>query len=195
MVVKVKIARSTGRHPLAITALLIVGSAIALCAIIGFSIFGYYYFAYRSVVDQRLSQPVFEDTAKIYAAPREVRPGQKISVQLIADELRQAGYTTDGAAQPSPLGTYSQGVQKITVRPGPQSYHAPDPAVIHVSAGVVDSVTDAKGQPLASYELEPLLITGLSSERGPHQAPAAHLQRNSAQPRPCGRGYRGPPVL
>ena len=163
MVVKVKIARSTGRHPLAMTTLLIIGSAIALCAIVGFSIFGYYYFAYRSVVDQRLSQPVFEDTAKIYAAPREVRPGQKISVQLIANELRQAGYTTDGAAQPSPLGTYSQGVQQITVRPGPQSYHAPDPAVIHVSGGVVDSVTDAKGQPLASYELEPLLITGLSS--------------------------------
>lgn len=163
MVVKVKIARSTGRHPLAITTLLVIGSAIALCAIVGFSIFGYYYFAYRSVVDQRLSQPVFEDTAKIYAAPREVRPGQKISVQLIANELRQAGYTTDGAAQPSPLGTYSQGVQQITVRPGPQSYHAPDPAVIHVSGGVVDSVTDAKGQPLASYELEPLLITGLSS--------------------------------
>lgn len=163
MVVKVKIARPTGRHSLAMIALLILGSAIALCAIVGFSIFGYYYYAYRSVVDQRLSQPVFEDTAKIYAAPREVRPGQKLSIKLIANELREAGYTTDGATQPSPLGTYSLGSQEITVRPGPQSYHAPDPAVIHVSGGVVDSVVDAKGQPLSSYELEPLLITGLSS--------------------------------
>jgi penicillin-binding protein 1B len=50
------------------------------------------------------------------------------------------------------------------VRPGPQSYHAPDSATIHVSGGVVDKITDASGQPLTSYELEPLLITGLSED-------------------------------
>lgn len=165
MVVKIKFARPTGKskHRIATLALLVVCSAVALCAIVGFSIFGYYYFAYRSIVDQRLSQPIFADTAKIYAAPREVRPGQKLSIQLIANELREAGYTTDGASQPSPLGTYSEGVQQITVRPGAESYHAPDPAVIRVSGGVVDSIVDAKGQPLSSYELEPLLITGLSA--------------------------------
>lgn len=163
MVVKIKFARPTARHRAARLVLLGAALTVVLCAIVGFSIFGYYYFAYRSIVDERLSQPLFADTAKIYAAAREVRPGQKLTVQLIANELRQAGYTGDGAAQPSPLGTYSQGVQQITVRPGPQSYHAPDAAVIHVSGGVVDSIVDAKGQPLASYELEPLLITGLSA--------------------------------
>ncbi len=163
MAVKIKFARPAAKHRFLRLLLLGAGLAAALCAIVGISIFAYYYVSYQSVVDQRLKQPLFEDTAKIYAAPREVRPGQKISVQLIANELREAGYTTDGAAQPSPLGTYSQGVQQITVRPGPQSYHAPDPAVIHVSNGVVDSITDAHGQPLASYELEPLLITGLSA--------------------------------
>jgi penicillin-binding protein 1B len=164
MVVKIKFARPTERrHSVVRTALFVLGSAIVLCALVGFSIFAYYYFSYRSVVDQRLSQPIFADTAQIYAAPREVRPGQKLSVKLIANELREAGYTTEGASRPSPLGTYSEGVQQITVRPGPQSYHAPDPAVIRISGGVVDSITDSKGQPLASYELEPLLITGLSS--------------------------------
>ena len=163
MAVKIKIARPTVKYRVATLALLVAGAVVALCAIVGFSIFGYYYFAYRGIVDQRLSQPIFADTAKIYAAPREVRPGQKLSIQLIANELREAGYTTDGAAQASPLGTYSEGVQEITVRPGAQSYHAPDPAVIHVSGGMVDSIVDAKGQPLSSYELEPLLITGLSS--------------------------------
>ncbi len=83
--------------------------------------------------------------------------------------------------QPSPLGTYSEGAQSITVHPGPQSYHAPDSATIHVSGGVVDSITDDHGQPLSSYELEPLLITGLSDERQPHQAPPGHLRRDSAR--------------
>jgi penicillin-binding protein 1B len=50
------------------------------------------------------------------------------------------------------------------VHPGTQSYHAQDGAVIRVGAGVVDSITDDHGQALSSYELEPLLITGLSDD-------------------------------
>ncbi len=50
------------------------------------------------------------------------------------------------------------------MHPGPQSYHAQDTATIHVSGGVVESITDDHGEALASYELEPLLITGLSED-------------------------------
>ena len=163
MAVKIKFARPTGQHSALKVALLAVACAFALCVLAGASVFTYYYFAYKGVVDRRLSQPLFADTAKIYAAPREVRPGQKLPIQLIVNELNRAGYTTAGAAQPSPLGTYSLLGQSITVSPGPQSYHAPDPATIHFSGGVVDSIIDAKGQQLSSYELEPLLITGLSA--------------------------------
>jgi penicillin-binding protein 1B len=162
MALKIRFARPAGQSSVGMLLLLIAGSAAALCALVGLVVFGYYYFAYRSIVDARLKQPLFADTAQIYAAPREVRPGQKLPVSLIANELRAAGYTGDGASQDSPLGTFSEGVQQITVRPGPQSYHAPDSATIHVSGGVVSSITDGHGQPLSSYELEPLLITGLS---------------------------------
>jgi penicillin-binding protein 1B len=137
-------------------------AAFACVVLVGASVFAYFYHKYQGIVDERLKQPIFASTAQIYASPREVRPGQKLSIHWIANELHEAGYTGDGATQPSPLGTYSQGVQQITVQPGPQSYHAPDSATIHVSNGVVDSITDAHGQPLSSYELEPLLITGLS---------------------------------
>jgi penicillin-binding protein 1B len=137
---------------------------VAAVALVCFSIFGYFYFKYQHVVDQRLKQPIFANTAKIFAAPREARPGQKLSIRLIANELREAGYSADGASHLSQLGTYSEGVGAITVRPGPQSYHAQDGAVIHVGSGVVQSIIDDHGQPLASYELEPLLITGLSED-------------------------------
>jgi penicillin-binding protein 1B len=162
MTLKIRFARPTGKHPVASLVLLAAAAAFVVCVLVGFSIFGYYYYKYRSIVDERLKQPIFADTAQIYAAPREVRPGQRLSVRLIANELRASGYTTDGAAQASPLGTYVVSGQQITVQPGPQSYHAPDSAIIHVDAGEVDSITDEHGQPLASYELEPLLITGLS---------------------------------
>jgi len=139
-------------------------STLAVIAIVGISVFCYFYFKYGSIVDERLKQPLFADTAKIFAAPREVRPGQKLTARLIANELRAAGYSSDGGAQASKLGTYSEGAQTITVHPGPQSYHAEDGATIRVQAGVVESITDDHGQPLSSYELEPLLITGLSED-------------------------------
>ena len=158
-----KWAIPTGPHPVVSLLLRIALVAFTAVALVVITVGGYYYFKYRGVVDERLKQP-FANTAKIYAAPREVRPGQKLSVRLIANEMREAGYSADGASQTSELGTYSEGVQTITVRPGPQSYHAQDSAAIRINAGVVESITDDHGQPLASYELEPLLITGLSED-------------------------------
>jgi penicillin-binding protein 1B len=164
MKLRIRWAKPAGMHPWSTLALRIALLTVAAVALVVLVVGGYYYFKYQSIVDQRLSQPIFANTAKIFAAPREVRPGQKLSVSLIADELREAGYTADGASQVSPLGTYSQGVQTITVRPGPQSYHAPDSAIIRIGSGVVQSISDDHGQPLSSYELEPLLITGLSED-------------------------------
>jgi len=136
-------------------------AVFALLFLVGFS---YFYIKYRHVVDERLKSPIFASTAKIYAAPREVRPGQKLSVRLIANELREAGYTAIGAFETSPLGTYKDGIQTIAVHPGPQSYHTQDGATIRISGGIVESITDDRGQALSSYELEPLLITGLSED-------------------------------
>ncbi len=94
-----------------------------------------------------------------------MRPGQKLTVHLIAEELRQAGYTLAGDRKRTrPWARTAKSGDAITVHPGPQSYHAQDSATIHVSDGVVDSITDDHNQALASYELEPLLITGLSED-------------------------------
>ena len=139
-------------------------AAVLLFGIIGFSVFTHYYNKYARIVDERLKQPLFANTAKIYAAPREVRPGQKISAHLIAAELRAAGYSVDGLSHPSHVGTFTESPQSITVQPGPESYHAPDVATINTRAGKVDSIIDERGQSLASYELEPQLITGLSED-------------------------------
>ena len=164
MALKIRWVRPSGRHPIATLVLRIALLTVAAVALVCFSIFGYFYFKYQNVVDERLKQPIFANTAKIFAAPREVRPGQKLSVHLLANELREAGYTADGASQLSQLGTYTDSGQSITVRPGPQSFHAQDGATIHITSGIVQSIDDDHGQPLSSYELEPLLITGLSED-------------------------------
>ena len=164
MALKIRFLMPTGNHPWASLALRVGLLTFVAADLLFLAVFGYFYVTYERILDERLKQPVFANTAKIFAAPREVRPGQKLIVRLIAEELRQAGYSADGASQTSELGTYKQGVQTITVRPGPQSFHAQDSAVIRISAGQVASISDNHGQALSSYELEPLLITGLSDD-------------------------------
>jgi penicillin-binding protein 1B len=164
MALKVRIPGLAGRQTWASHLLRGALLAVAAVALVFLILAGFYYFKYQGIVDERLKQPIFANTAKIFAAPREVRPGQKLSVRLIANELREAGYSADGASKLSPLGTYSEGVQTIAVRPGPESYHSQDSATIRTGSGVVESITDDHGQSLASYELEPLLITGLSED-------------------------------
>jgi len=164
MALKIKIAKPTTRQGWGNLILRTALGCVALVLVVFLAVFGYYYFRYQSIVDERLKQPLFETTAKIYAAPREVRPGQKLSRASIVNELRGAGYTAEGSTNASPLGTYSESGETVSVHPGPQSFHAEDGATIHFASGVVDSLTDDHGQALLSYELEPLLITGLSED-------------------------------
>jgi penicillin-binding protein 1B len=164
MALKIRIPRSLGQNTGAQKALRVALIGAGVVAALFFVVTVFYYFRYRSIVDERLKQPLFASTAKIYAAAREVRPGQKLTAHMIAEELRDAGYSPDGSSNSSQLGTYSEGALSITVRPGAQSFHAPEPAVIHTNGTTVSYITDEKGQQLSSYELEPLLITGLSED-------------------------------
>jgi penicillin-binding protein 1B len=142
------------------TAAVAAGIVILFCV----AVFSFYYFKYKHIVDDRLEKPLFTNTAKIYAAPREVRPGQKLTASFVAQELRSAGYTEDGANPVSPMGTYSLNSESINVHPGAQSYHAPDSATISFEGNTVSQITDGNSEKLAAYELEPLLITGLSDQ-------------------------------
>jgi len=164
MALKIRFVRPRGLNSWAALLFRVALLAFAAVVLTGFTVFAFYYFKYQGIVDERLKQPIFANTAKIYAAPREVRPGQKLTLRLISNELRNAGYTVDGEAHASQLGTFSQSEEAINVHPGPQSYHAQDGATIRVSKGQVESINDDHGQPLSSYELEPLLITGLSDD-------------------------------
>ena len=165
MALKVKLApRSISGKVLNSTVLKTAAIAVGIVFLFFFAVATFYYVKYKHIVDERLEKPLFTNTAKIYAAPREVRPRQKLTANFVAQELRSAGYTEDGAHPVSPMGTYSLNEGSITVHPGAQSYHAPDSATISFQGSTVNQITDANGEQLAAYELEPLLITGLSDQ-------------------------------
>ena len=131
------------------------------CLLVGTVIFGYFYFHFEHVVDDRLaSGPIFASVSQIYAAPKEVRTGQKLTAAAIARDLRQAGYNAN-----SQLGTFQLNGDNILIKPGPESYHATDGATINTEGDVVQSITAENGAALQGYSLEPQLITSLSEDK------------------------------
>src|SRR5580704_9458747 len=129
--------------------------------LVGSIVFGYFYYHYQRVVDDRIAAgPIFASVSQIYAAPREVRAGQKLSAAAIAADLRQAGYNAN-----SHLGTFQLNADNIIIKPGPESFHNTDGATINTSGGVVQSITAENGVTLSAYELEPQLITALSEDK------------------------------
>jgi len=146
--------RFLSRDPLIRTALIVF---IVLAATVG-GVFSYYYVKYDRIIDARFKGQVFSNSAKIYAIPRAVRVGEKLEPRQIAAELREAGYSDkDGD---SVMGSYRMVKGGIEIDPGPQSYHSPEPATIHVTNGQVDSIAAKSGE-LDAYELEPQLVTSL----------------------------------
>ena len=130
MAVKIKVVRaSLLKHPVRNIALIAVGGTLLLGFLVCWSIFSYYYIKYEHIVEERLQKP-FEQTAKIYAAPKEVRVGQKLSPRAVALEMRNAGYSGDNDRDRSQMGTYSLNDASITIQPGPQSYHSEQGATI-----------------------------------------------------------------
>ncbi len=163
MALTLKIARPrTGARPLWQTVLAVVAIVITSVLLLLGITFSYYSAKYKQVVDERLARPLFNQTPRIYAAPREVRTGQKLSARSIALSLRTAGYTDSNAASASRLGTYVVRGESISIHPGPESYHSQEGATIATRDGVVTGVTGDDGQQLSAYELEPQLITSLS---------------------------------
>jgi penicillin-binding protein 1B len=121
-------------------------------------VFSYFYIKYDRIITRRFKDKVFSTSAKIYAIPQTVRIGEKIGQREIAEDLRRAGY--DERRDDSPLGSFRLLNGGIEIKPGPQSYHSPEPATIRFSGGKVDSITGKNGE-LAAYELEPEMITSL----------------------------------
>lgn len=163
MAVKLKIgssARGSSGAPFGYRLLRAFLVLVLGCAVLGTAVFSFYYIRYKHVVDDRLaSGHLFASVSQIYAAPKEVRDGQKLTAGAIAADLRRAGYNVNPK-----LGTYNLTGDSIFIKPGPQSYHSTDGATIRTSKGVVTSITAENGAQLSGYELEPQLITALSED-------------------------------
>jgi penicillin-binding protein 1B len=132
--------------------------AFLLLAVSFTVIFSYLYIKYDRIIEKRFRTPVFANSAKIYALPRTISDGEKITAKEIALDLRRAGYSDqDGESK---LGSFHLVKGGIEITPGDESYHSPEPARIDIEEGQISRIT-SRGNELSAYELEPQLVTAL----------------------------------
>ena len=161
MPVKLKLGPNAPRSGFFASVFKFLLAVVLFGVLVGVAAFAYYYRMYQQVVDDRLAAgPLFASVAQIYAAPREVRVGQHLAVPAIAADLHSAGYNVNPQ-----MGTYDLRENAILIKPGPQSYLAPDGAASTTGGGQVTAITAENGVALQGYKLEPQLITALSEDK------------------------------
>ena len=161
LILKIPRGRSNGhrslfpRDPVVRAGLL----AFLTTSLVVVAFFSYWYVKYDRIIEERFRSPAFASSAKIFAAPRVVKVGSKLTVSAMAAELRHAGYSENDGE--SAMGNYRLRGGSIEISPGPESYHSPEPATITVTNGAVASITSQGSGDLAAYELEPQMLASL----------------------------------
>src|SRR6202049_4784070 len=76
---------------------------VLICA----GLFTYYWFAYRRMIDQRLTGHMYQTSARVYSAPDRVFDGEVLTPAQLVSQLQHDGYTKRKITGP-PAGTDTQ---------------------------------------------------------------------------------------
>ena len=76
----------------------------------------YFYVQYSRIIDRKLSGEIFKNTAKIYATPYHIYPGQKLTTDAVVSRLQRAGFENSDKGI-STDGAYDVKSNEVTIRP------------------------------------------------------------------------------
>ncbi|MGH9902060.1 MAG: transglycosylase domain-containing protein, partial [Pyrinomonadaceae bacterium] len=123
----------------------------------------YFYVSYSKIVDERLASGYLTSRAGIYAAPRVLRNGQRVSRERLVEILRRAGYV-DAEASNVWSGRFIAQEDSVLIHPrrgtGAAGETQPfdEVRVEFDKKNRISNIT-ADGASLASYALEPEALT------------------------------------
>ena len=141
-------------------------AAALLVSIVSTSIFLLHsYRAYARLVDERLAHGYLTSRAGIYAAPRTLRVGQKLTRDGLATALRRAGYIESDAVTEVWNGSFTIRDDAVEIRPsGANNF----PSVVRVTFDRDGRIAELTGDDLSfnSITLAPESLTNDASTRG-----------------------------
>ena len=140
-----------------------------LAAVLGSAALIRSYNYYAKIIDARLASGYLTSRPGLYAAPRVVQAGQKLSRDKLIGSLRRAGYLETSASNVW-SGSFLASESAIEIRPGRSAFGQPAIVRITFADDQIAEIT-GDGVTLESFTLEPeVLSNDLSSKSGKREA-------------------------
>ena len=143
--------------------------ALVFLTTVTIGILGYYWVIFSKRIDLLLNGEVFTRSAGIYAAPKELRVGENLTVDDLLAYLKRAGYVEEGQQADSERGRYKLNAATLEIKP---SASAPvdgelrfAPLKVQFGRGgkSISAINDLqKGTSYQKAQLEPELISSVT---------------------------------
>jgi penicillin-binding protein 1B len=142
---------------------LVVGTLLLAIGSLTF-FFIHSYQSYAKLVDARLAHGYLTSRSGVYAAPRTLRRGQKLSSANLAAALRRAGYVESEDSTEVWNGSFVVSGDAIEIRPNGENV----PSQVHVSFDSAGRIAELLGDDvtLDSFTLAPESLTNDTSTKG-----------------------------
>ncbi|MGB0035419.1 MAG: PBP1A family penicillin-binding protein [Candidatus Acidiferrales bacterium] len=136
-------------------------SAALLVLVVATSVFAYYYIQFGHLIDQHLTGQVFQNTSRVFSAPRRIYVGQQLKPGDLAGYMLRAGYQEGDV--PGAPGVFRVAGSMVEIRPSAASYFRGGGALrVEFSGNAISRIAMlANGASRDSAEIEPELITNL----------------------------------
>jgi penicillin-binding protein 1B len=114
---------------------------------------------YSRIVDAKLKEGPFTETALLYAAPEPISVGDQLKEEELVAALRRRGYTESRSNR---MGWYHVREDGVEVFPGVDAWTGTEPGVVFLSKGTVARIVSSRDNTeRTQYLLEPELVTSL----------------------------------
>src|SRR5512132_480877 len=136
-----------------------LGAIVLIAVLATFTVVTYNsYRSFAQLIDQQIAGGYLRSHAGLYAAPRKIEKGARLSKDQLATSLQRAGYARDKASNIW-SGSFQMGESSIRILPrqGTETHQWID--VNFDSRGYIASLSSNDVSDLSSYALEPELLT------------------------------------
>ncbi len=119
----------------------------------------YFWIHYSNLVDRKLKDGPFAETAMLFATPEPVSVGDSLTTEELIAALRKRGFTESRSNR---LGWYNERSDGLEIFPGVDSWVGSEPGVVMIKSGTVQRIVSSRDNTERNrYFLEPELITNL----------------------------------
>ena len=149
-------------------------AALALFLIAGAATFAHMYQKYALMIEDKFGGGTIRTNSSVYAMPRQLLKGDRLTGQELIARLQRAGYSEDPSNK---IGFYQKTTEGVVITTGPQSYFAPHTASVEISDDRVQRIFSRTANRITNhYWLEPELITNLFDAEREKRRPVTYSE-------------------